>query len=90
MRTPTNRQLAILDHLDAWIASHANTSPTFRELAEAAGCRSVRTVTEHVQALRRKGLVTHQLGETRTLFLTPAGVKALATWDRAQAPSALE
>lgn len=78
---PTQRQLTILYYLSRWLDANAGASPSFRELAAEAGCRSVRTVTEHVTALRRKKLVTHHAGESRALFLTPLGIERLKTFD---------
>lgn len=79
---PTLRQLIILDALNRCIQANEGRSPTFRELALFAECKSVRTVTEHIHSLRRKGLVVDLPREVRTLFLTNAGEKALKEWQR--------
>lgn len=76
-RPPTERQLKILSVLDQFIKIHNGASPTFRELAVWCSCKSVRTVTEHVHSLIRKGLVENITGEQRTLSVTGAGSRAL-------------
>lgn len=78
---PTTRQMIILWRLDGYIKEHG-ISPSFRELAAYALCKSVRTVTEHIQSLQRKGLVTKLMHEARTLYLTKEGEKALKAWDK--------
>lgn len=86
---PTDRQMTVLAFLAKWIDENAGASPTFRELAEVMQLRSVRTVTEHVHALRAFSLVQHVPGEARTLFLTQQGRDALVHW-RAPESIALE
>ena len=80
---PTTRQMIILWRLDSFIREHGK-SPSFRELAAYALCKSVRTVTEHIQSLQRKGLVTKLHMEARTLYLTKEGEKALKGWDKSK------
>lgn len=77
---PTLRQMIVLYYLDKWIKANGGRSPSFRELAEAALCKSTRTVHEHVHSLRRKGLVVNLPLEARTIYLTDAGEKALKRW----------
>lgn len=86
----TVRQLFVLAKLAELLA--AGQSPSFRQLAEACGCRSVRTITEHLHYLRRMGLVTSEfrprepwqapMAAAGTLRITEAGAQALAAFNR--------
>lgn len=50
--------------------------PTYREICKRFGYRSPKAANDHVRALERKGLLTHQKGRSRSLRLTnqPAGI----------------
>lgn len=52
---PTPRQLALLKAIQTHIDTHGE-SPSFEELQAALGCKSLRTIAEHIHALRRKGM----------------------------------
>lgn len=54
-RAPTQRQLYVLQAVDQCAVD--GKPITFRRLAMFLACRSLRTITEHVHALRRRGLV---------------------------------
>jgi Mn-dependent DtxR family transcriptional regulator len=48
-------------------------APTYRDIADCLGVRSVYTAWGHIEALTRKGLVTHRRRVARSLRLTDAG-----------------
>lgn len=73
--------MMVLVALSRYLLENSDRSPSFRELAEHIGARSVRTVTEHVHALRRLGFVAHRPFEARTLWITWAGAEALKVWE---------
>jgi repressor LexA len=50
----------------------AGYAPTFTEIAEACGYRSLSTVHEHVQNLERKGHITRQFNAERGIALVEA------------------
>ena len=60
--------------------------PTWREIGSALGIQSTNGVTEHVAALRRKGLVYGPANGKRTLLLTDDGTREAARWIADMAP----
>jgi repressor LexA len=52
----TDRQLQVLEYIESFISQNG-MSPTFREIASHFGFKSPRAVTDHVAALRRKGML---------------------------------
>lgn len=50
--------------------------PTFREVAAEAGC-SLSNVSNHVVAMRKRGLVSFEDRVSRTLRVTDAGLESL-------------
>src|SRR5690606_9788674 len=71
--TLTPKQKAVLDYIRAYIEDH-DYAPSYREIAEHLGLRSVATVAEHVETLREKGYLEKDPLEARSLQVTP-------TWD---------
>lgn len=73
----TDRQRQIMDHLAGFIQEHGY-SPTYEELAEHLGYRSLATVHEHVRKLVAKGLLRVQYQKKRS-------IEVVRTDDRARA-----
>ena len=59
MNPPTTKQLAIWSFMIDYQAEHSRP-PTIREIGDAFGIRSSNAVTDHLIALRKKGLVRHE------------------------------
>ena len=72
-RPPTARQLKVHHAVEKHIARNGY-SPTIRELCVQTRIKSTNGVKCHLDALRRKGLVTWIQGKTRTI--RPVEVKA--------------
>lgn len=64
----TQKQLDTLNALKAYRVKNGN-SPTLRELAEILGVRSVQTVADRLEGLRKKGLITKQPHSWRSVDL---------------------
>lgn len=67
-RRLTQRQSEVLRLVDSHFERH-NSSPTLKELADQLGI-SPQAVSCHIEALRRKGLLTSTGGKARSIFLT--------------------
>lgn len=67
-RRLTQRQSEVLRLVDSYFERH-NSSPTLKELASQLGI-SPQAVSCHIEALRRKGLLTSAEGKARSIFLT--------------------
>ena len=74
----TKRQHEMLTFIEGYIREH-DYAPSFREIAEHFGFTSIATVAEHVEALRRKGHLTKDPLEARSIQLTEVSETALAT-----------
>lgn len=72
-RPPTAKQLKVHSAVEKHIARNGY-SPTVRELCVQTRIKSTNGVMCHLNALRRKGLVTWVEGKTRTI--RPLEVKA--------------
>ena len=72
----TARQLEVLRTIAAETKARGY-APTLRELGDALGITSANGVADHLHALKRKGLVTHDSKKSCTLRLTVEGVAAL-------------
>jgi repressor LexA len=66
MRKITRRQNQILDYIQKCQQKDGIT-PSMRDIAAHFGFRSPRTVTDHVEALRKKGALVSEPGLARTL-----------------------
>ena len=62
----TERQRQILDFIRG-CQSNLGQAPSFREIAQHFGFRSVKAVQDHVTALMRKGALQQQSGKARSL-----------------------
>ena len=62
----TDRQAAVLGLIKSFIAANGY-APTIRELAKLTGIGSTNGVTDHLKALERKGFITHNPKQSRTL-----------------------
>lgn len=65
----TNRQNEILQYIEVQISEHGYP-PTIREIGANFGIRSTNGVNDHIQALCRKGYLTHREQKSRSLQLT--------------------
>lgn len=59
---PTPRQREILRHIELFMESHHGQVPTRRELCWLSGIGSTNGVTDHLEALGRKGYVIRDRG----------------------------
>lgn len=65
-KPPTKRQLEVVQAIEA-LTEDKGYPPTTRELGDALGIRSTNAMTDHLKALRKKGLVTWKPRCSRTL-----------------------
>lgn len=63
---PTKKQKVMLDFIDGFVRGHGY-SPTFREIMQALGYKSVSTVAKHVDNLIVRGWLVKREGEARSL-----------------------
>jgi repressor LexA len=74
----TKRQREILDFIESFIQA-SGYSPSFEEIAEFFGYRSLATVHEHLSNLERKGYIRRNYNESRSVEpLESARPKAVA------------
>jgi len=66
MTALTRKQQQILDFILKWQQTQG-TPPTYQEIADRFGFRSLNSVTEHVRLLRRKGCLESEPGKARSL-----------------------
>jgi repressor LexA len=72
--TLTARQLDILQWIAGFIDTHGYP-PTYRQVGCHYGWRSPgAAMSTHLAAMQRKGVVTREPGQARTLQLTPLGM----------------
>jgi repressor LexA len=65
MSEPTRKQQQILDFIQK--RQHAEgATPTFKEIADEFGFRSLNSVTKHFRLLRQKGLLQSEVGKARS------------------------
>lgn len=74
MKGVSKRQQEIITFIDQYIEKN-QFSPTFREIQDHFGFSSLGTVYQHVEALKKKGLVTAEKRGRRTLSLTDISSK---------------
>jgi repressor LexA len=65
----TQKQQQILDFILNWQRTQGAT-PTYQEIADQFGFRSLNSVTEHVRLLRQKGFLESEPGKARALSVT--------------------
>lgn len=66
----TPRQKQILSYIETYVEQH-DYAPSFREIADALELRSVATVAEHIDTLKRKGYLHKEPTMARSVQLTP-------------------
>ena len=77
----TSRQAEILEHMESFARDHGYP-PTVREICKATGLRSPRSVTQHLQALERKGYIERARDKSRAIrFLRASGTGAASSGD---------
>jgi repressor LexA len=69
MQTLTAKQRALADFIESYRQLHGS-APTYQEIADYFGFRSVNTVTGHIRLLRQKGCLVSNAGKTRSLRVT--------------------
>ena len=65
----TRKQQQILDFILKWQRTEGAT-PTYQEIADQFGFRSLNSVTEHLRLLRQKGFLANEPGKARSLRVT--------------------
>jgi repressor LexA len=66
----TPKQKAILTYIEDYLENH-DYAPSYREIAEALELKSVATVAEHIDSLKRKGYLHKEPSLARSVQLTP-------------------
>jgi repressor LexA len=66
MTALTRKQQQILDFIQRW-QREEGTTPTFQDIADQYGFRSLNSVTEHLRLLRQKGFLESKPGKARSL-----------------------
>lgn len=74
----TRRQKQILDHLQSYIGANGY-APSFEEIAQHFGFKSLATVHEHLTNLERKGYIRRAHNESRSAEVVPPAGQAGAT-----------
>src|SRR5271157_2271336 len=69
MTALTRKQQQILDFILKWQRTEGAT-PTFQEIADEFGFRSLNSVTEHLRLMRKKGCLQSVPGKVRSLRVT--------------------
>jgi len=69
MKILTRKQQQVLEFIQKWQWAEGGP-PTFQEIADHFGFRSLNSVTEHVRLLRRKGFIASAPGKARSLRIT--------------------
>lgn len=65
----TRKQQQILDFILKWQQTQG-TTPTFQDIANQFGFKSLNSVTEHLRLLRQKGCLESDAGKARSLRVT--------------------
>ncbi len=69
MQTLTAKQRALADFIESHRQQHGS-APTYQEIADHFGFRSVNAVTGHIRLLRQKGCLASDAGKARSLRVT--------------------
>jgi SOS-response transcriptional repressor LexA len=69
----TPRQLQVLNAL----VSRDGRSPSFQEVGDRVGLRSLNAVARHIRILERRGLIAKEAKKRRSIKVLPAGIAAL-------------
>lgn len=67
----TDRQTEVLNFIKRFTAERG-FPPTRADISEAIGCRSANTAEEHLQALKRKGVIELTRGVSRGIRVCKA------------------
>lgn len=78
---PTKKQKVLLDFIDGFTKGQGY-SPTYREIMQALGYKSVSTVAKHIDNLVARGWLVKREGEARSLEVTGGGMKMPVQDDR--------
>lgn len=70
---PTKKQKILLDFIDGFTKGQGY-SPTYREIMQALGYKSVSTVAKHIDNLVARGWLIKREGEARSLEVMPESV----------------
>ena len=65
----TRKQKQILDFIEKW-QREEGAAPSYQEIADQFGFRSLNSVTEHVRLLRQKGYLESDPGKARSMRIT--------------------
>lgn len=84
--TVTDRQLAVLRAVHTYSQKHS-VAPSIRDLRTLLGITSTNTVSDHLDALERKGMIVRSRRIARGICVTDAGLEALAKDTAALAPA---
>lgn len=76
-REPTDRQLQVLREI-AWYIEAYKYPPTYRDIGQMVGIKTLRGVEVNLRALERKGLIEREKGKQRALSITDKGRGELA------------
>ncbi len=76
MRTPTNRQMAILDFIETFIADNCYP-PTYEEIRQGLSLSTKSLVNHHLSALEEAGLIERDRSTSRGLRLRGRQTKPL-------------
>lgn len=69
MQPLTSKQQAVADFIESQRQRHGS-APTYQEIADHFGFRSVNSVTSHVRLLRQKGYLSSDADRSRSLRIT--------------------
>jgi repressor LexA len=69
MQPLTTKQQAVADFIESQRQRHGS-APTYQEIADHFGFRSVNSVTSHLRLLRQKGYLTSDADRSRSLRIT--------------------
>lgn len=73
MKMLTPKQLGVLTFLRDYIATH-NVAPSFQEIADGFGYKSLATVHEHMTILERKGYILRSYNASRAIVIVEQAV----------------
>lgn len=77
----TPSQLRILQAIRT-ILLDTRCNPSFGEIGEACGLRSLATVSKHIVSLEANGYIKRKPNRTRSIALTPLALEHLSNWGR--------
>ena len=81
---PSKKQKVMLDFIDGFVKGRGY-SPTYREIMQALGYKSVSTVAKHIDNLIVRGWLVKREGEARSLEVVQPGSQDKAWWAELEA-----